>query len=133
MDRLFLLQQRIKHRIEQAKSQIHPTHNRAFIYSVLIEIDTLNWVLNEISQYSINPEKLEKMQTNLYRKSGTRTIPICFGKGKEMMILSKLSLPVFNFKEPTTAEEWQKNIWKWGSSLECDEMTELIIGLQEDQ
>ena len=61
MDRLLILQQRIKHRIEQAKNQIHPTHNRAFIDSILIEIDTLNWVLNEISQYSINREQLEKM------------------------------------------------------------------------
>jgi hypothetical protein len=48
MDRLLVLQQRITHRIEQAKNQIHPTHNKAFIDSVLIEIDTLNWVLNEI-------------------------------------------------------------------------------------
>jgi hypothetical protein len=47
MDRLLILQQRIMHRIEQAKNQIHPTQNRAFIESVLIEIDTLNWVLNE--------------------------------------------------------------------------------------
>jgi hypothetical protein len=33
--RLLILQQRIKHRIEQAKKQIHPTHNRAFIDNVL--------------------------------------------------------------------------------------------------
>ena len=45
MDRLLTLQQRIKHRIEQAKNQIHPTHNKAFIDSVLIEVDTLNWVI----------------------------------------------------------------------------------------
>jgi hypothetical protein len=54
LDRLLILQQRIKHRIEQAKNQTHESHNRAFIDSVLIEIDTLNWVLNEISQHSIN-------------------------------------------------------------------------------
>jgi hypothetical protein len=30
-----------------------------YIDSVLIEIDTLNWVLNEISQYSINGKQLE--------------------------------------------------------------------------
>ncbi len=53
MDRLLTLRQRIKQRIEHTKNQIHATHNRAFIDSVLIEIDTLNWVLNEISQYSI--------------------------------------------------------------------------------
>jgi hypothetical protein len=39
--------QRISHRIEEAKNQIHESHNRAFIDSVLIEIYTLNWVLNE--------------------------------------------------------------------------------------
>jgi hypothetical protein len=60
MDRLLILQQRIKHRIEQAKNQIHPAHNRAFIDSVLIEINTLNWVLNEISQYSINREHVQR-------------------------------------------------------------------------
>jgi hypothetical protein len=54
MDRLLTLQQRIEQRIQQVKNQIRPTHNRAFIDSVLIEIDTLNWVLNEISQYSMN-------------------------------------------------------------------------------
>ena len=59
MDRLLILQYRITHRIEQAENQMHPTHNKAFIDSVLIEIDTLNWVLNEISQYPINREQLE--------------------------------------------------------------------------
>jgi hypothetical protein len=49
MDKLLILEQRIKHRIEQAKKQIHETHSRAYIDSILIEIDTLNWVLNEIS------------------------------------------------------------------------------------
>jgi len=52
LDRLSILRQSIKHKIEQAKSQIHESHNRAFIDCVLIEIDTLNWVLNEISQHS---------------------------------------------------------------------------------
>ena len=56
MDRLLTLRQRIKQRIEHTKNQIHATHNRAFIDSVLIEIDTLNWVLNETSQYHINRE-----------------------------------------------------------------------------
>jgi hypothetical protein len=65
MDRLLTLQQRIKHRIEQAKNQIHPTHNRAFIDSVLIEVDTLNWVLNEISQYSIDCGQLEKVSNKV--------------------------------------------------------------------
>ncbi len=46
MDKLSILQQRISHRIEQTKTQIHESHNRGYIDSVLIEIDTLNWVLN---------------------------------------------------------------------------------------
>jgi molecular chaperone GrpE (heat shock protein) len=74
MDRLLILQQRIKHRIEQAKNQIHESHNRAFIDIVLIEIDTLNWVLNEISQHSINSQhsitrkQLKKALAKQYRK-----------------------------------------------------------------
>ena len=51
MDILSILEQRIRHRIEQTKSQIHDTHNRAYIDSILIEIDTLNWVLNEINSF----------------------------------------------------------------------------------
>jgi len=35
------------YRIQQAKINMHPTHNRAYTDS-LIEIETLNWVLNEI-------------------------------------------------------------------------------------
>jgi hypothetical protein len=65
MDRLLTLQQRIKHRIEQAKNQIHATHNRAFIDSILIEVDTLNWVLNEISRYSIDCGQLEKVSNEV--------------------------------------------------------------------
>jgi len=53
MDKLSILEQRIRHRIEQTKSQIHEGHNRAYIDSVLIEIDTLNWVLNEISSLGL--------------------------------------------------------------------------------
>jgi hypothetical protein len=48
MDKLSTLEQRIRHRIEQTKNQIHESHNRAYIDSILIEIDTLDWVLNEI-------------------------------------------------------------------------------------
>jgi hypothetical protein len=43
---------KLEHRIERIKSQIHETHNRAYVDSVLIEIDTLNWVLNEISSFA---------------------------------------------------------------------------------
>jgi hypothetical protein len=53
-------------------------------------------------------------------------------KSKNEHNYRRLSLPRV-FKEPTTAEEWQKNIGKWGSSLERDEMHELIIDLQEGQ
>jgi hypothetical protein len=53
MDKLSILQQRIRHRIEQTKNQIHESHNRVSIDSVLIEIDTLNWVLNEISSFEL--------------------------------------------------------------------------------
>jgi hypothetical protein len=53
MDKLSILEERIRHRIEQTKSQIHETHNRAYIDTILIEIDTLNWVLNEISYFGL--------------------------------------------------------------------------------
>ena len=49
MDKLSILEQRIRHRMELTKGQILESHNRAYIDSILIEIDTLNWVLNEIS------------------------------------------------------------------------------------
>jgi len=51
MNKLSILEQRIRNRTEQTKSQIHDTHNRAYIDSILIEIDTLNWVLNEINSF----------------------------------------------------------------------------------
>jgi hypothetical protein len=49
MGKLPQLEQKINDRIQQAKNNMHPTHNRAYIESSLnIEIETLNWVLNEI-------------------------------------------------------------------------------------
>ncbi|HXX97026.1 MAG TPA: hypothetical protein VEL11_07925, partial [Candidatus Bathyarchaeia archaeon] len=48
-----------KYRIEEAKNQIHESHNRAFIDGVLIEIDTLNWALNEIN-HSINHKQFKR-------------------------------------------------------------------------
>jgi len=45
MSELAQLEQRIKEKIQQAKANIHPAHNRAYIDSLRIEIDTLNWVL----------------------------------------------------------------------------------------
>jgi hypothetical protein len=53
MDKLSVLEQRIRHRIELTKNQIHESHNEAYIDSILIEIDTLNWVLNEISSFGL--------------------------------------------------------------------------------
>jgi hypothetical protein len=53
MDKLSLVEQRIRDRIERTKTQIHGSHNRAYIDSILIEIDTLSWVLNEISSQLI--------------------------------------------------------------------------------
>ena len=53
MVKLSILEQRIRHRIERTKNQIHESHNRAYIDSILIEIDTLNWVLNEISSFGL--------------------------------------------------------------------------------
>ena len=49
MDKLSILEQRIRQRIERTKNQIHESRNKAYIDSILIEINTLNWVLNEIS------------------------------------------------------------------------------------
>jgi len=48
MGKLPQLEQKINDRIQQAKNNMHPTHNRAYIDSLNIEIETLNWVLNEI-------------------------------------------------------------------------------------
>jgi hypothetical protein len=48
MSELPQLEQKIKDRIQQAKNNMHSTHNRAYIDGLSIEIETLNWVLNEI-------------------------------------------------------------------------------------
>ena len=53
MDKLSILEQQIRDRIEQTKNQIHESHNKAYIDTILIEIDTLNWVLNEISSFGL--------------------------------------------------------------------------------
>jgi len=54
MSKLPLLEQRIKEKIQQAKGSIHPTHNRMYLESLRIEIETLNWVLKEIVSLSQN-------------------------------------------------------------------------------
>jgi hypothetical protein len=53
MDKLSILEQQIRHRIEQTK-RVHESHNRAYIDSILIEIDVLNWVLNEIKNTTLH-------------------------------------------------------------------------------
>jgi hypothetical protein len=50
MNRLPLLEQRIRDKIQQAKDEMFPGHNRIYLEALRIEIETLNWVLNEISQ-----------------------------------------------------------------------------------
>jgi hypothetical protein len=52
MSELPELELKIKERIHQVNKNIHPTHNRAYIESVRIEIEMLNWVLSEI--HSLN-------------------------------------------------------------------------------
>jgi hypothetical protein len=48
MSKLPQLEQQIKDKIQQAENDMHPAHNRAYIENLKIEIETLNWVLNEI-------------------------------------------------------------------------------------
>ena len=47
---MILLEQRIRDKIQQAKDEMFPGHNRIYLEALRIEIETLNWVLNEISQ-----------------------------------------------------------------------------------
>jgi hypothetical protein len=48
MSKLRQLKQKVKDKIQQAKYDMHPTHNRAYMENLKIEIETLNWILNEI-------------------------------------------------------------------------------------
>jgi hypothetical protein len=48
MDELSELEQRIKHKIAQTKDKMHNTRERAVTDRLWPEIETLNWVLNEI-------------------------------------------------------------------------------------
>jgi hypothetical protein len=48
MSKLHQLEQRIKEKIQQAKDEMFPVHNRIYLEALRIEIETLNWVLNEI-------------------------------------------------------------------------------------
>jgi hypothetical protein len=48
MDELQELEQRIKTKIAQTKDKMHKTQERAVTDRLWPEIETLNWVLNEI-------------------------------------------------------------------------------------
>ena len=50
MNILPLLEQRIRDKIQQAKDEMFPGHNRIYLEALRIEIETLNWILNEILQ-----------------------------------------------------------------------------------
>jgi hypothetical protein len=62
MSKLQQLEQRVKEKIQQAKDEMFPGHIRT-------EIDTLNWVLNEIS--------LEKQTTTSRGKNRVCIAPHC--------------------------------------------------------
>jgi hypothetical protein len=51
------LEQRIKEKIQQAKDEMFPGHNRICLEALRIEIATLNWVLNEISPETKTPHR----------------------------------------------------------------------------
>ena len=42
------LQEILQNRIIQKKRDMHPSHNKVYLESLLIEIETLQWVLAEI-------------------------------------------------------------------------------------
>jgi hypothetical protein len=48
MDQLIKLEQRINHKIAQTKDKMHMTRERVVTDRLWPEIETLNWVLNEI-------------------------------------------------------------------------------------
>jgi len=48
MDKLSELEQRIKHKIAHTKEEMHKTQERTVTDRLWPEIETLNWVLNEI-------------------------------------------------------------------------------------
>ena len=50
MSKLLQLEQKIRQKIERVKGEMHPAHNRIYLESLKIEIETLNWVLNEIKR-----------------------------------------------------------------------------------
>ena len=59
MSKLQQLEQRINEKIQQMKGEMFPGHNRIYLEALRIEVDTLNWVLNEISREikTSHPEK----------------------------------------------------------------------------
>jgi hypothetical protein len=55
MDELIELEQSIKHKITQTKDKMHKTQERVVTDRLWPEIETLNWVLNEILVLSREP------------------------------------------------------------------------------
>ena len=60
------MEQRIREKIQQAKDEMFPGHNRIYLEALRIEIDTLNWVLNEISR---------EIKTNIQRNNKGKYFP----------------------------------------------------------
>jgi len=62
MSKMILLEQRIREKIQQTKDEMFPGHNRIYLEALKIEIDTLNWVLNEIvsSSQDTAPKKRQR-------------------------------------------------------------------------
>jgi hypothetical protein len=48
MNKLAQIEQKVKDKIQEAKREMGPTHNSAYIENLKIEIEALNWILNEI-------------------------------------------------------------------------------------
>jgi hypothetical protein len=46
---LLMLQDLVHNRIKQKKGEIHESHNKAYNEGLWIQIETLQWVLNQIS------------------------------------------------------------------------------------
>jgi hypothetical protein len=45
---LKILEEILHNRIIQKKREIHPSHNKAYLESLRIEVETLQWILAEI-------------------------------------------------------------------------------------
>ena len=79
MSKLTELEQRIKERIQQVKNNIHPCHDPIYTETPNIEIETLQWALNEIAalRNSLTLKSVSKVRNpsnsedTIYKKSET--------------------------------------------------------------